>query len=263
MTPTSERHWLRPTSDDRPARFAYGADYNPEQWPREVWKEDVRLMREAGVTVVSVAIFSWARLQPAEDRWDFDWLDEVLDLLHSGGISVDLATATASPPPGSPPCTRRSCPSPTPARPSPRAPDSTGGPPRPSSADTPCGWWRRWPPATRTTPPWSPGTSPTSSAVTTSTTTPKTPPRPSATGCARATAPSTSSTGPGPPPSGRSTTGTGTRSSRRGWPRATPTRPSSSTSSASRPTRSGTTSGPSATSCAGSPPTSPPPPTSW
>ncbi|WP_405808672.1 beta-galactosidase [Streptomyces sp. NBC_01520] len=99
MTPASERTWLRPTSDDRTVRFAYGADYNPEQWPREVWKEDVRLMREAGVTVVSVAIFSWARLQPAEDRWDFEWLDEVLDLLHSNGIAVDLATATASPPP--------------------------------------------------------------------------------------------------------------------------------------------------------------------
>ncbi|MGW6682772.1 beta-galactosidase [[Kitasatospora] papulosa] len=99
MTPASERHWLRPPSDDRPASFAYGADYNPEQWPREVWKDDVRLMREAGVTVVSVAIFSWARLQPAQDRWDFEWLDEVLDLLHSNGISVDLATATASPPP--------------------------------------------------------------------------------------------------------------------------------------------------------------------
>jgi len=96
---SSERAWLRPLSGDSPAHIAYGADYNPEQWPREVWKEDVRLMREAGVTVVSVAIFSWARLQPAEDRWDFDWLDEVLDLLHDNGIAVDLATATASPPP--------------------------------------------------------------------------------------------------------------------------------------------------------------------
>jgi beta-galactosidase len=80
-------------------RLAYGADYNPEQWPREVWEEDVRLMREAGVTVVSVGIFSWARLQPTADTWDFGWLDEVMDLLHAGGIGVDLATATASPPP--------------------------------------------------------------------------------------------------------------------------------------------------------------------
>ncbi|MEU4799339.1 beta-galactosidase [Streptomyces sp. NPDC023327] len=80
-------------------RLAYGADYNPEQWPREVWAEDVRLMREAGVNIVSLGIFSWARLQPAEDTWDFAWLDHVMDLLHAGGIAVDLATATASPPP--------------------------------------------------------------------------------------------------------------------------------------------------------------------
>ncbi|NUT35716.1 MAG: beta-galactosidase [Hamadaea sp.] len=79
--------------------LAYGADYNPEQWPKSVWHEDVRLMREAGVTIVSVGIFSWAKLQPAEDTWDFGWLDEVLDLLHANGIAVDLATATASPPP--------------------------------------------------------------------------------------------------------------------------------------------------------------------
>ncbi|MFI5675357.1 beta-galactosidase [Streptomyces cellulosae] len=87
-------------ADGDPApRLAYGADYNPEQWPRDVWEEDVRLMREAGVNVVSVGIFSWARIQPAADQWDFGWLDEVMDLLHEGGIGVDLATATASPPP--------------------------------------------------------------------------------------------------------------------------------------------------------------------
>ncbi|WP_030620423.1 beta-galactosidase [Streptomyces sclerotialus] len=87
-----------PGSDGTP-RLSYGADYNPEQWPRAVWEEDVRLMREAGVNIVSLGIFSWARLQPAEHTWDFGWLDEVMDLLHEGGIRADLATATASPPP--------------------------------------------------------------------------------------------------------------------------------------------------------------------
>ena len=77
----------------------YGADYNPEQWPEEIWPEDVARMREAGVTMVSLGIFSWARIQPAEGEFDFGWLDRVLDLLHEGGIAVDLATATASPPP--------------------------------------------------------------------------------------------------------------------------------------------------------------------
>jgi beta-galactosidase len=77
----------------------YGADYNPDQWPEEVWDEDVRLMKEAGVNIVSLGIFSWSRIQPAEDVWDFAWLDTVIDKLHAGGIAVNLATATASPPP--------------------------------------------------------------------------------------------------------------------------------------------------------------------
>jgi beta-galactosidase len=81
------------------ATLCYGGDYNPEQWPADVWRDDVARMREAGVTLVSVGIFSWAWLEPAEGRYEFGWLDEVLDLLHAGGIKVDLATATASPPP--------------------------------------------------------------------------------------------------------------------------------------------------------------------
>ncbi|MEV8360369.1 beta-galactosidase [Microbacterium sp. NPDC076895] len=97
MTPSYR--WLRWPERSETRRLAYGADYNPEQWPREVWAEDVRLMQEAGVNIVSLAIFSWARLQPERDTWTFDWLDEVIDLLHANGIAVDLATATASPPP--------------------------------------------------------------------------------------------------------------------------------------------------------------------
>lgn len=77
----------------------YGADYNPDQWPEEVWDDDVRLMGEAGVTIVSLGIFAWSRIQPAEDVWDFAWLDTVIGKLHAGGIQVNLATATASPPP--------------------------------------------------------------------------------------------------------------------------------------------------------------------
>ncbi|MDQ0688228.1 beta-galactosidase [Streptomyces achromogenes] len=99
MISTLQSRMLSGADGDPAPRLAYGADYNPEQWPRDVWAEDVRLMQEAGVTVVSVGIFSWARIQPGPDTWDFGWLDEVMDLLHAGGIGVDLATATASPPP--------------------------------------------------------------------------------------------------------------------------------------------------------------------
>lgn len=78
--------------------IAYGGDYNPEQWSRETWREDVVLMREAGVNLVSVGIFSWALIETAEGVFDFTWLDELLDLLHANGIAVDLGTPTASPP---------------------------------------------------------------------------------------------------------------------------------------------------------------------
>jgi beta-galactosidase len=79
--------------------LGFGGDYNPEQWDRSVWREDIELMHEAGVNLVSLGIFSWALLEPEEDVYDFGWLDEILDLLHDGGIRVDLANASASPPP--------------------------------------------------------------------------------------------------------------------------------------------------------------------
>jgi beta-galactosidase len=79
--------------------LAYGGDYNPEQWHEATWREDVRLMGEAGVNLVSVGIFAWALLEPEPGSFEFEWLDRVLDLLDEAGVRVDLATATASPPP--------------------------------------------------------------------------------------------------------------------------------------------------------------------
>jgi len=78
--------------------IALGGDYNPEQWPREVWDEDIALMRRAGVTFVSLGIFSWSWLEPKDGSFEFDWLDDILGRLERGGIAVDLATGTASPP---------------------------------------------------------------------------------------------------------------------------------------------------------------------
>ncbi|NPD03600.1 beta-galactosidase [Nocardioides sp. zg-1308] len=79
--------------------LAFGGDYNPEQWPAAAHEEDRTLMGEAGVDLVTLGVFSWAWLQPTPDTWDFAWLDEQMDGLHAAGIKVDLATATASPPP--------------------------------------------------------------------------------------------------------------------------------------------------------------------
>lgn len=87
---------MRPLFSDSPW---FGGDYNPEQWPEAVWDEDVALMRQAGVTLATVGVFAWSLLEPEEGRYEFGWLDRVLDLLHESGVKVDLATATASPPP--------------------------------------------------------------------------------------------------------------------------------------------------------------------
>jgi beta-galactosidase len=77
----------------------FGGDYNPEQWPESVWLDDMRLMKEAGVNLVSIGIFSWAKLQSAPGVFHFEWLDRLMDLLAKNQIQADLATATASPPP--------------------------------------------------------------------------------------------------------------------------------------------------------------------
>mgnify|MGYP006291959887 CR=1 FL=1 len=78
--------------------FLHGADYNPDQWSPEVWEEDVKLMKKARVNAVSIPIFGWAALEPEEGRFEFDWLDSVLELLARNNIHPVLATPTAAHP---------------------------------------------------------------------------------------------------------------------------------------------------------------------
>jgi beta-galactosidase len=78
--------------------LAYGGDYNPDQWPEEVWAEDIRLMQAAHVNFVTLPVFSWPRLEPRPGEYDFGWLDRIIDRLADAGIAIDLATATATPP---------------------------------------------------------------------------------------------------------------------------------------------------------------------
>ena len=97
MTQRRAYRWPQPLAGQQ-ARIWYGGDYNPDQWPEEVWDDDVRLMKRAGVNLVSVGIFSWAKIETSEGVYDFDWLDRIISKLGEAGIAVDLASATASPP---------------------------------------------------------------------------------------------------------------------------------------------------------------------
>ncbi|OXM82292.1 beta-galactosidase [Paenibacillus rigui] len=76
----------------------YGGDYNPDQWEKSVWDEDLRMFKLAGIDVVTLNVFAWAKNQPDEETYDFDWLDEMMDKLHADGIGVCLATSTATHP---------------------------------------------------------------------------------------------------------------------------------------------------------------------
>ena len=78
--------------------FAFGGDYSPEQWPEEIWPEDIALMREAGVNSVNLGVFSWGLIEVSDGVFEWGWLDRIMDLLHEGGIAVNLATPTAAPP---------------------------------------------------------------------------------------------------------------------------------------------------------------------
>jgi beta-galactosidase len=83
----------------RTRKIPYGGDYNPEQWPQEVWDDDHRLFTQAGIDTLTVGVFSWSLTRPAADTYDFTMLDRVLDRAAAEGRQVCLATGTAALPP--------------------------------------------------------------------------------------------------------------------------------------------------------------------
>ncbi len=88
-----------PVSSKLPV-LMHGADYNPDQWLHDpaVLEEDIRLMKLAGCNVMSVGIFAWAALEPEEGRFEFGWLDDLLDRFAANGIYAWLATPSGARP---------------------------------------------------------------------------------------------------------------------------------------------------------------------
>ena len=85
-------------NDEKIKKVLYGGDYNPEQWPEEIWEEDMRLFKLAGIDVVTLNVFSWAALQPDENTYNFEKLDKIMDLVEKNGLKVCMATSTAAHP---------------------------------------------------------------------------------------------------------------------------------------------------------------------
>lgn len=79
-------------------RILYGGDYNPNQWPRSVWDEDMRILKDAHINSATINVFSWAKIQPSEDEYDFSELDDIVEMLSRENYDIVLATSTGAVP---------------------------------------------------------------------------------------------------------------------------------------------------------------------
>ncbi len=77
-------------------RILYGGDYNPNQWPKDIWEEDMRMFKKAGINSATINVFSWAKIQPSEEEYYFEELDEIVEMLSKDKYDIILATSTAS-----------------------------------------------------------------------------------------------------------------------------------------------------------------------
>ena len=77
-------------------RILYGGDYNPNQWSKDVWQEDMRIFKDAHINTATINVFSWAKIQPSEHEYYFDELDEIVDMLSKENYDIVFATSTAA-----------------------------------------------------------------------------------------------------------------------------------------------------------------------
>ena len=79
-------------------RILYGGDYNPNQWPKEIWEQDMVYFKDARINSATINVFSWAKIQPAEDTYYFNELDEIVEMLSKEKYDIVLATSTGAMP---------------------------------------------------------------------------------------------------------------------------------------------------------------------
>ena len=75
-----------------------GCCYYPEHWPEAWWADDARRMAAMGLSRVRIGEFAWSRIEPEPGRFDWDWLDRAVAVLHGAGLGVIMGTPTATPP---------------------------------------------------------------------------------------------------------------------------------------------------------------------
>lgn len=79
-------------------KIYYGGDYNPDQWDDQTIDEDMKFFKEANINLLTLPVFSWAKLEPDEGVYQFEWLDKIIDKIWQHGIHICLATPTTAQP---------------------------------------------------------------------------------------------------------------------------------------------------------------------
>ena len=87
------------TLQGQPEKFdqiLYGVAYYHEYMPTDRLDEDIRMMKEAGISVVRVGESTWSLFEPKNGTFEFGWMDRIIDKMHEAGIKVILGTPTYS-----------------------------------------------------------------------------------------------------------------------------------------------------------------------
>ncbi len=79
-------------------KIYFGGDYNPDQWDEATIRKDMEYFKKCNINYVALPVFSWAKLEPEDGVYNFEWLDKILDILWENKIYVCLATSTAAQP---------------------------------------------------------------------------------------------------------------------------------------------------------------------
>lgn len=75
-----------------------GVDYYPEQWDRSFWSRDAEQMLKTGVKIVRICDGAWSKIEPQDCIFDFEWLDEVVEILERFGLEIMMCIPTDCPP---------------------------------------------------------------------------------------------------------------------------------------------------------------------
>jgi len=76
----------------------HGSAWYPEQWPEAEWEADLARMRAAGMNMVRIGEFAWSSLEPAEGRYELDWMERAVAAAARHGMVTIIGTPTDTPP---------------------------------------------------------------------------------------------------------------------------------------------------------------------